>query len=416
MSASVKLHGLRAALLGLALCTSGALAQAPAPVPTPTQTSTQSAATVLVGMALPQTGMLADLATGQRNAMLLWQERINAAGGLAGRKVELRVHDDASEAVRATRLYEQLINDDKAEILIGPFGSAATSMAAAVADRARRVMINVTGTSPAIHKRGPRWLFQVPPASDQTQAGVIALAKLAGVKTLSVATGDPASAATLIEALKKDASAQGIALAGVAPYEGGDVVDLSAWARKLGPAGSEGLLSDARVNESGNLLRGLRTAGMTPKIFIANGVGQTGFVARVGIDAEFTVGYSNYEPAARTPGNAEFVRVYRDKYKRDPDFAAACGWAAMKVLEEAVRRAGSFDSAPLRAALSALETETVLGAYKVDVDGAQVGARPFMVQFIKGRRQVVWPEAYASASAQLPAQPWAARELQPRKR
>src|SRR6185295_17256828 len=121
---------------------------------------------VLIGAAIAQTGYLADLALGTRNALLLWQEQVNAAGGLLGRQVELKLYDDASDALRNTALYEMLVKDDHADLLIGGFGSAATSMAAAVAERNRRVMVNATGASPEIHKRVYRYLFQVPPPSD----------------------------------------------------------------------------------------------------------------------------------------------------------------------------------------------------------------------------------------------------------
>ena len=78
---------------------------------------------VVIGAALAQTGFIADLALGMRNGLLLWQTQVNAAGGLLGRQVELKLYDDASEALRSTALYELLIKDDGAELLIGPFGS-----------------------------------------------------------------------------------------------------------------------------------------------------------------------------------------------------------------------------------------------------------------------------------------------------
>src|SRR5262245_897077 len=71
--------------------------------------------------------------------LFLWQEEVNAAGGLLGRRVELRLLDDGGEATRAGMLYGSLIREHKADLLIGPYGSAATLLAAAEAERARRV-------------------------------------------------------------------------------------------------------------------------------------------------------------------------------------------------------------------------------------------------------------------------------------
>jgi branched-chain amino acid transport system substrate-binding protein len=79
---------------------------------------------------------------------------------------------------------------------------------------------------------------------------------------------------------------------------------------------------------------------------------------------------------------------------------AAEGYAAAKVLENSVRRAGSVETEKLREALVALETQTPLGAYKVDQAGAQVAARPLLVQIQRGRARIVWPEALAAARLQ----------------
>src|SRR5512134_1358492 len=97
---------------------------------------------VVIGAAVTQSGMLADLAADLRKALLLWQEDVNAAGGLLGRRVELRLLDDRSEPAAARSLYERLIRDDRADILIGPFGSAASLGAASAAEAGRRVLLN----------------------------------------------------------------------------------------------------------------------------------------------------------------------------------------------------------------------------------------------------------------------------------
>ena len=100
---------------------------------------------MVVGVVVSQTGPHAEPAEGYRRGLLVWQDEVNAAGGLLGRKVDLRILDDASSAPRNASLYEQLIRQDRADLLIGPFGTAATLVAAATAERARRVLINGAG-------------------------------------------------------------------------------------------------------------------------------------------------------------------------------------------------------------------------------------------------------------------------------
>jgi branched-chain amino acid transport system substrate-binding protein len=79
---------------------------------------------IVVGAAMPQSGILADIAADLKKALLLWQDEVNGGGGLLGRRVELLLLDDGSESSAVGKLYEQLILEKKADLLIGPLGSA----------------------------------------------------------------------------------------------------------------------------------------------------------------------------------------------------------------------------------------------------------------------------------------------------
>ena len=365
---------------------------------------------VLIGAALAQTGYLADLSLGTRNALLLWQEQVNAAGGLLGRQVELKLYDDASDALRNTALYELLVKDDHADLLIGGFGSAATSMAAAVAERNRRVMVNATGASPEIHKRVYRYLFQIPPPSDISAAGVFPLAAKAGLKSLVVIARDEGAATPLIQQLAREGGKSGVEVRPPLYYSIDPMKTLAPFARTLAATGADVVVTPASPRDTADLMRGFKLAGYAPSLFIARGAVDPLFIKLVGMDAEYSVSFSQYETRARTPGNAEFVKAYRAKWSAAPDFHAACGWAAGKAIEAAVAKAGTFDQEKLRVAFAGLEMDNVLGGYKVAADGAQLAARPFLVQILKGRREVVWPEAFRSAEPVLPTPGWSRRK------
>src|SRR5512147_78017 len=118
----------------------------------PAAAQSPALAPVTVGAVMPESGLLADLGAELRKALLLWQEEVNAAGGLGGRHVELALLDDRSESADAGKLYAKLIREDKAELLVGPLGSAATLGAAATADRERRVLVNATGAARIVQK------------------------------------------------------------------------------------------------------------------------------------------------------------------------------------------------------------------------------------------------------------------------
>lgn len=363
---------------------------------------------ILVGAAMPQSGILADLAADLRKALLLWQEEVNAGGGLLGRRVELRLLDDRSESGDAGRLYEQLIREHKADLLIGPFGSAASLGAAAAAERNRRVMVNATGAARLVHKSGFRYVFQSAAPLETYGAGALEIARGQGLKRVILLARESPSAREMAGRAREDATALGLAAGEIEIY-GQGTSDFAPQVARARAAGAEAWIAFGLAQDAAGMVKTFRKLGYAPRMFVAQGAALPDFIARVGQDAEYAVGITPYEKSARTRGNAEFVQGYTKKWSAEPGALAAEGYAAAKVLEEAVRRAGSLEQDRLREALAALETETPLGAYKVERSGAQLAARPLLVQIVRGRRVIIWPEAYATANWR-PYPAWEARK------
>jgi branched-chain amino acid transport system substrate-binding protein len=366
-------------------------------------------APVTVGVVMPQSGNLADIAADLRKSLLLWQEEVNAAGGLLGRRVELRLLDDRSESIAVGKLYEQLILEHKADLLIGPLGSAASLGAAAVAERNHRVLMNATGASRVVHRSGLRYVFQTATPLSAYGASALELARSLGLKRVMLLGRDDPGAREIANRAKEDAASFGLAAGEVEVYPPG-TTDFAPQIARAKTSGAEAWIAFGLPQDAAEMVISLRKLRYAPRLFIAQGAIDPEFIKRVGQDAEYAVGVSAYERRAATRGNAQFVQAYAKKWSAEPGSLAAEGYAAAKVLEEAVRRADSVDQEKLREALAALETETPLGAYKVDKSGAQTAAQPLLLQIIRGRRQIVWPEALAAAKWQ-PFPAWDARRL-----
>ena len=363
---------------------------------------------ILVGAAMPQSGILADVAADLRKGLLLWQDEVNAGGGLLGRRVELLLLDDRSEPGATGKLYEQLILEHKADLLIGPLGSAASLGAAAVAERNRRILVNATGASRSVHRSGLRYVFQTATPLSAYAAGPFELARGLGVgRVMLLARADPV-ARELAARAQEGAAAAGLAAGPVEVYSPGNT-DFAPQVTRARASGAGAWIAFGLPQDAAEMVKNFRRLGFAPRLFVAQGAADPDFIKRVGQDAEFAVGIAAYERRAATRGNAQFVQAYTKKWSAEPGLLAAEGYAAAKVLEEAVRRAGGTDTDKLRQTLAALETETPLGGYRVDRDGVQLAARPLLVQIIRGRREIVWPEAFATAKLQ-PYAAWETRK------
>ena len=367
-------------------------------------------APIMVGVVVSQTGALAPLASDYRKALLLWQDRINAEGGLLGRRVELRMHDDGSDAVRTGTLYAQLIRDDKADLLIGPYGSAATLMAAAEAERAQRVLINGAGPSRVVHKRTARYIFQTVVPNTAYGAGVLELAREAGLGALFILARDDAASREMAEATRDAAASEGLKAGEIEIYRGA-TIDFAPQVKKAQAAGAAAWIAFGELRDAADMVRTFKKLGYAPRLFFARKASDPRLIELVGQDAELSLATAQYDARFETPGNREFAAAFAAKWSAAPGPAAAEAYAAATVLAEAVRRAGSLDQEELRLELSRMETGTVLGPYKVDpASGAQIGAKPAVVQILSGKAQVVWPEPLQTAKPQ-PYAPWSERRV-----
>ena len=366
-------------------------------------------APVVVGAVVSETGQLADLALEMRKALLLWQEERNAAGGLLGRPVSLRLLDDRSEAAAALALYTRLIEQERADLLIGPFGSAASVAAAAIAERARRVLVNATGVTRGVQRADWRYVFQVPAPVAEYGDGALAVARAAGYSRLQVVARNEPGAREAAQRLATAAAALGMQapLYTVAPGNK-DYAGQIAAARTQR---SEAWIAFGRAEDAAEMVKAFKRAGYAPAMFLAQGAAEPGFVQRVGQDAEFALGITAYEPGFATRGNGEFVARWRERWKGEPGLIAANAYSAALVLEAAVRAAGGLEQERLRAALAALDTETPIGRYRVGEGGVQLGAKPAVVQIQRGRAEIVWPRALATAQLRLPYPRWDQRQV-----
>jgi branched-chain amino acid transport system substrate-binding protein len=365
---------------------------------------------IVVGAVVSQSGLASDLAAGYRQGILLWQAQLNAAGGLLGRAVEVRMADDRSGANEAAEAYQRLI-DEKADLLIGPYGSAASITSAAVAERAGRVMVNGAGASGAVHKRGLRYVFQVATPYAAYGAGVPAIAKQWKTgKLFVIARADPV-AREMAEALAAEAARGGVSASAVVSFPI-ETREFDVFVRQAQAQGATSWVAFGSARDAANMVISFKRLGYAPALFVARGAEQAEFIRRVGQDAEYAIGIAAWMPGLRTAGNEAFVRAYRARWSTDPDLAAAQGYSAGQVLEAGVRRAGSLDQERLRIALAQLDTETPLGRFRTEPEtGRQRATQTVLVQILKGRQEIIWPAPRATASAALPYPRWGQRKL-----
>jgi len=365
---------------------------------------------VLVGTVVSKSGVNADLAAGYAKGIQLWEAQVNAAGGLLGRPVEVKMLDDGSDAVRAGELYRQLIREAGADALIGPYGSAATKVASGEAERERKVMVNGAGPAQVVHEGQSRFLFQTGSAYAHRGEGVLQVARKAGLTRLYIVARQDLASQEIAEATRIAALAQGFTVPEVETYPP-YTLDFIPYVERAKRSQAQAWIAFAEVRDAADMVKTFRKTGYAPQLFYARRAAEAAFVTAVGQDAEFTLAEIDYAPGLKRPTNAEFVKAYTAKWSAAPGVAAAEGYGAASVLGEAVRQAGSLETDKLRATLAKLQTDTPLGAYRVGANGEQVGIVPAVAQIQRGKPQVIWPAELQTGAPLQTYLPWKERQL-----
>ena len=198
---------------------------------------------IRIGIAVSETGRFEAEGEQTKRGYLLWEDWVN--GEYGGIKVgaeryraELIIYDDQSDLDTTAELVERLIDEDKVDFMLGPYGSTLTQAAIEVAEAHGVIMVEGNGASETLFQQSYQNLFAVlTPAVDYSESALKALADL-GAKSIVIARADEIFPASVVEGARRWAQEYGLVVRGdVGTYLRGttDVKDLLQAFKDLDP-------------------------------------------------------------------------------------------------------------------------------------------------------------------------------------
>lgn len=351
---------------------------------------------IRIGLTLGLTGRYAEMSEMQRKGYELWQREVNSKKGLLGREVRLIIYDDQSDPVRAKKLYEILINKDQVDLVFSPYSSEITEAVSTVTERHSYPMIAAGASSDRIWQKGYKYIFGLySPASRYTQ-GFLELLIMKGIDNLSVVAADDPFSLETAEGTKKWAERLGLKINHSEVFKKSQK-DLADIARKAKASGARVLILCGHLEESINMKQSLKRIGWNPIFYATVGPATERFYKILGDDSELTFSSSQWEYIPTIGNNREFYESFKKVYGIEPTYHAATAYAAGHLLEEAVKRAGRIDREKLRNILSSIEAITIIGRYRVDQSGLQIRHQSLIIQWQRGKKEILWPESLKTA-------------------
>src|SRR5256712_9981915 len=158
---------------------------------TPSSSGPTTGSPITLGAPLGLTGSLTKESALTKQGYDLWLDWINKQGGINvnGTKhpVTIKYYDDTSTANQSAVLMQKLITEDKANFLLGPYGSAATATDAAIAEQNQIPMVEANGAAQSIFNQGYQYTLGVLSPANKYLQGVIDMAATLNPKPTTVA-------------------------------------------------------------------------------------------------------------------------------------------------------------------------------------------------------------------------------------
>jgi branched-chain amino acid transport system substrate-binding protein len=367
---------------------------------------------IRIGISLPLTGDFSQPGGEAQKGYNAWAANINASGGLLGRQVELVVLDDASSQEQVVTDYNNLISQEKVDLLLGTFSSLLNFPASTVAENNKMVLVAPAGGSPKIFDANPTYYFfaQQATAPDQANPFVNMIAALPAdqkPKTAAYVTQDDPFAAPVIESMQKQLEAMGVQTVYSEVYPP-ETTNMQPFASKIASAKPD-LIAQGAVFEDGvGLVKSLVQIGYSPKILYQTSAPSNGaqYTDAIGTGNEEGVFYSvSWSEKAKTPGNADFLAQYATQNGAGvPAEDAADAYAAAEVLASAVTGTGGLDNVALKDWLHANKVTSILGDLSWDANGRPKGDF-LLAQWQSGTVQIVGPAAAATTTTLVMPKP-----------
>jgi branched-chain amino acid transport system substrate-binding protein len=357
--------------------------KAPASTTTAAPASTTTAApagTIKIGYSGPLTGNGASAGQDYLNGIKLYVEKINAAGGINGQKVEILAEDDVMDPKNSTTVAQKLV-DAKVVAVLGPVTSGTTIPTLKIYGDAGIPQLT-PASNPDVTAQGVKSVFRVDP-DDYAQGGNIgnyAFATL-GAKTVAVISDKSAfgqGVAEQFQAAFEKAGGKTTSVNGINP---GDV-DFRAVLTKVAAEKPDLVYYGGVAAEAGLLVKQMREAGMTQKLFVPDQCFGPEFIKIGGTAAEGA--YISYQgpPLDSTPDLKAFTEAFKAKYGAEP-FVGQFGYVSMQLVEAAIKTAGKADPAGITTALHGNTYPTILGDYSFEANGAMKGGGFIFIYQVK---------------------------------
>jgi len=347
---------------------------------------------IRIGAFLSVTGPASFLGDPEQKTLEMLIERINAEGGVLGRKLQLVSYDDGGDAEKARTFAKRLLEQDRVDAIVGGSTTGATMAAVPLVEAAQTPFISLAGAVVIIEPT-KKWVFKTPHTDRMACEKIFADMQGRKLSKLALISGAGGFDKSMRGECLKVAPKYGIEVIADETYGASDN-DMTAQLTKIRASGAQAVLNAGFGQGPAIVTRNYRQVGLTLPLYQSHGVASMEYVKLSGPAAEGVrlPAAALLVPdllAANDPQKAvvtAYKRDYETRFKSDVSTFGGHAYDGLMLIVDAIKRAGSTDKAKVRDALEATKgyvgTAGVVNMSATDHMGLDLSA--FVMLEVKG--------------------------------
>jgi ABC-type branched-subunit amino acid transport system substrate-binding protein len=306
------------------------------------QTPGVSATTIVIGQSAPLTGANAELGNDIRNGALAYFKKLNDAGGVNGRKLQLATLDDANQVPRAEANTKKLVEEQGVFALFG-YASATLSRPALPIVEKNRVpfLAPFTGADPM--RVFNKYVFNIRASYADELDKIVEHYVTFGLKRFAIVHYDDPVGKENLTAVERALKKRNLTIASVAGFKDRAKPDIDGGLKEVMKGNPDVVILTTLFKASSDFIKAAQKAGFGAQMVSNSFPGASPLAKELG-PAGSGVAITQVVPPP-TRRSVPVVKEYQDAIekqlgKKEFSFTSLEAYIAAKVTVEAIRRAG----------------------------------------------------------------------------
>lgn len=346
--------------------------------------------TIVLGVVAPLSGEVAIDGSLEKQGVQLAVAQINAAGGVLGKKLAVKIEDGACDPAASASAASRLISRDKVAALEGAFCSSGTAAIKPLADRFKIPFVSATSTAADLTAKNDPWFSRFAPTEAlMSKQAVPILVKRLKIKKAAILTFNDDYGLSYAQANQANLKAAGVKLVSVQSF-GSNTQDYSPYISKIKSSGADTVFVAADTGPTAAVFKQMAQLGLTKINKVSAQVAASEQFVQLATPqaAEGIYATTPYVATSSVARSKSFVSAYKARFRKAPEADAAGAYDAVYLLADAIKRAGSTKADAVQKAIRGARLRSVHGTLTFDSNG-QGYTDFFLVRITRGKINVI---------------------------